>query len=161
SFVLVLSLLTFLLPAPWAEAQTGPCAPPVTNPVVCENSKTGNPPSEWDVNGAGDASIQGFATDISIDQGQTVAFKVKTSATSYHIDIYRLGYYGGLGGRKIATIQPSVSLPQSQPACLTDNATGLVDCGNWAQSASWAVPASAASGLYIARLVRDDPPNAG
>ena len=39
-----------------------------------------------------------------------------------------------------ATVQPSASLPQTQPACLTDPTTELVDCGNWAVSASWAVP---------------------
>ena len=32
-------------------------------------------------------------------------------------------------------------------------ATGLVDCGNWSVSASWAVPATAVSGIYVARLV--------
>ena len=51
---------------------------------------------------------------------------------------------------------PSASLPQTQPACLTDGATGLVDCGNWSESASWAVPADAVSGVYIAKLVRTD-----
>ena len=34
-------------------------------------------------------------------------------------------------------------------------ATGLIDCGNWAQSASWAVPADATSGIYFAKLVRE------
>ena len=72
------------------------------------------------------------------------------------IDIYRLGYYAGLGARKVATVTPSVSLPQNQPACLTDATTGLVDCGNWAVSASWAVPATATSGIYIGKLVRPD-----
>jgi hypothetical protein len=47
-------------------------------------------------------------------------------------------------------------LPQTQPACLTDNTTGLLDCGNWAVSASWTVPANATSGIYFARLVRTD-----
>ena len=67
-----------------------------------------------------------------------------------------MGYYGGLGARKVATITPSVSLPQSQPACLIDANTGLTDCGNWAVSASWAVPATATSGIYFAHLVRTD-----
>ena len=71
--------------------------------------------------------------------------------TDYRLDIYRLGYYGGDGARKVATVQPSAALPQTQPACLTDAATGLVDCGNWAVSASWAVPADAVSGIYFAR----------
>ena len=40
--------------------------------------------------------LQGFATDISVNTGQTVRFKVNTAATAYRLDIYRLGYYGGL-----------------------------------------------------------------
>ena len=81
-------------------------------------------------------------------------FKVSTAASAFHLDIYRLGYYGGLGARKITTILPSAPLPQTQPACLSDSATGLVDCGNWQESASWAVPADAVSGVYIAKLVK-------
>ena len=134
---------------------TSACSAPV-NAIVAENCLTGNPASEWDISGAGDASIQGFATDISVDKGGTVAFKVQTDAASYRLDIYRMGYYGGLGARKVATVIPSATLPQSQPACLTDATTGLIDCGNWAESASWNVPASATSGIYFARLVRAD-----
>ncbi len=143
-----------------SRALAGPCDAPV-NPIVCENSKTGNPSSEWDVSGAGDASIQGFATDISVDQGETVHFKVDTPSTDYRLDIYRLGFYGGLGARKVATIQPSGALPQSQPNCLNDATTGLNDCGNWSESASWAVPADAVSGIYFAKLVREDAASGG
>lgn len=131
-----------------------PCAS-APNAIAAENCLTGNPASEWDVSGAGDLSIQGFATDISVNRGSTVSFKVKTNASAYRLDIYRLGYYGGLGARKVATVQPSATLPQTQPNCLTDN-RGLIDCGNWAVSASWAVPANAVSGIYIAKLVRTD-----
>jgi hypothetical protein len=138
------------------SAQSGACTPPNSNPVVCENAKPGAPASEWDVNGAGDPSLQGFATDISVNKGQTVRFKVATNATSYRIDIYRLGYYDGMGARKVATVTPSVSLPQTQPACISESTTGLVDCGNWAESASWTVPADATSGVYIGRLTRID-----
>ncbi|AGA31260.1 DUF4082 domain-containing protein [Singulisphaera acidiphila] len=128
-----------------------------SNPIVAENLLPGNPASEWDVSGAGDPTLQGFATDISVDHGQTVTFKIDdTTGASYHIDVYRMGYYGGLGARKVATISASATLHQVQPAGLSDPTTGLLDCGNWAVSASWAVPASATSGVYFARLVRDD-----
>ena len=33
---------------------------------------------------------------------------------------------------------------------------GLIDAGNWAVSASWAIPDDAVSGVYIAKLVRQD-----
>ena len=47
-------------------------------------------------------------------------------------------------------------LPQTQPNCLTNSSVGLYDCGNWAISASWAVPTTAVSGIYIASPVRSD-----
>jgi VCBS repeat-containing protein len=124
--------------------------------IVTENQLTGTPQSVWSV-GTGNTTIQGFATDISVDQGQTVNFKINDSANApYHIDIYRLGYYQGNGARLVATINSSQTLRQVQPSPLTDAATGLVDAGNWAVSASWSVPTTATSGLYFARLTRDD-----
>ncbi|GII83240.1 hypothetical protein Ssi03_12300 [Sphaerisporangium siamense] len=130
---------------------------PPTSVICLENSLPGNPASEWDiVGGAGDPSIQGYATQMSVTPGETVDFKVATNATSYRLDIYRIGYYGGMGARKMATVNPSVPLPQTQPTCASDSTTGLVDCGNWAVSASWAVPADAVSGVYTAKLVGTD-----
>src|SRR5579875_3176632 len=126
-----------------------------TNPVACENELPGN--TGWEIaDGAGDLTIQGFATDISVDVGGTISFKVNTNASKYVLDIYRIGYYGGAGARLVATVNPSVSLPQTQPACLTNSTTNLIDCGNWSVSASWTVPATAVSGLYVVDLVRSD-----
>ncbi|GIS90957.1 MAG: hypothetical protein CM1200mP20_09980 [Pseudomonadota bacterium] len=51
---------------------------------------------------------------------------------------------------------PSVPLPQRQPEGLRDPETHLYDCGNWAVSASWRSPEDATSGIYFARLVRQD-----
>ena len=147
--------LPVLVSAPAVAA--GPCDVPITSPIACENSKPGNPGSEWDVDGAGDTTIQGFATDFSVNKGETVRFKVNSTANAYRLDIYRIGYYAGLGARKVATVNPSASLPQNQPACIDESSTtGLVDCGTWAESASWAVPATAVSGVYFANLVRTD-----
>jgi hypothetical protein len=88
--------------------------------------------------------------------GQTIFFKISTPAASYRVDIYRMGYYQGNDGRFITSISPSVPLPQIQPSCLNDSATGLIDCGNWGISASWTVPSTATSGVYFAKLVRPD-----
>src|SRR5688572_6964071 len=101
---------------PSADAAS-PCT---VNPIVCENAIPGNPVSEWDINGAGNPNIQGFATDISVNKGETVHFKIDTNAHAYRLDIYRMGYYAGMGARKIATVQPTAPLPQNQPICLTD-----------------------------------------
>jgi hypothetical protein len=154
-FVGLLFTICLLLARP-ADAQTFGCTPAMVNSIVCENSKPGNPSSDWQISGSGDATIQGFATDISANQGATVSFKIKTDAKSYSIGIFRLGYYGGLGARRVASVTPSATLPQTQPACLTNAATNLYDCGNWAVSASWQIPTNATSGLYCAVLIRTD-----
>ena len=48
----------------------------MSNAVVIENRLPGHPPTEWDINGAGDPSIQGFGHDISINRGETIYFKI-------------------------------------------------------------------------------------
>ncbi|TCM76255.1 uncharacterized protein DUF4082 [Rhizobium sp. BK068] len=134
-----------------------PVAAPVTlNKTALENMKQGNPISEWGIDGDGGGTIQGFATEISTNVGQTVDFKIATDSTHYRIDIYRLGYYGGDGARKVASIDKSLSTAQIQPHPIVDMSLGLIDCGNWSVSASWQIPADAVSGVYIAKLVRED-----
>lgn len=137
----------FTLGTQGARAQT------TTNPIVAENSLPGNPKSEWDVAGEGNTNLQGFATDISYDPGQTVDFKIKTTSRNYRLDIYRMGYYGGNGARKVANFTVTRSQAQSQPNCLPNSTTGLIDCGNWAVSASWQIPTTAVSGIYFAKVV--------
>jgi hypothetical protein len=138
-----------------ATPNPGPCASPA-NKIVAENCKPGNARTEWDINSSGDSTIQGFATDMSVNLGETLSFKIDTDSPKYRIDIYRMGWYGGSGARLIETIRPSVALPQAQPACLVLNQGRLVDCGNWKVSASWRAPANGVSGVYVARLVRED-----
>lgn len=127
------------------------------NAIVTENALPGNPASEWDLAtaDAGDMSIQGFATDISVNRGNTINFKidVNTGANKdFGIKIYRIGYYQGNGARLIVDLGNFTGVAQN--ACGYDGVTGLLDCGNWSTTASWTVPANAVSGLYIAKLTR-------
>jgi hypothetical protein len=126
------------------------------NPIATENALTGNPRSEWDVINAGDPTIQGFATDMSVNKGTTVRFKINVTGTNrnYTIRIYRLGYYQGNGARLVANLGTFSGVTQPNPS--VDPVIGLVDCGNWSESASWSVPSSAVSGVYLARLTRAD-----
>lgn len=153
--VLAAACLVVLGAAPPSDAATDPCGAN-GNPIACENSKPGSPPSAWEIDGAGDSDIQGFSTDISVNAGSSIGFKIDTSASAYTITIFRMGWYGGNGARQIATVTPSARLPQVQPPCITDATTELTDCGNWGVSATWAVPSTAVSGVYIAHLYRAD-----
>jgi len=128
----------------------GPLTAQSSNPIPAENQLAGNPQSEWDVSGSGDATIQGFATDISVNKGSTISFKVTTPASvTFNMNIYRLGYYQGNGARRVAQLTGFAG--RVQPACLTDSTTGLYDCGNWTVNATWNVPATAVSGIYVAK----------
>ncbi|WP_326829770.1 DUF4082 domain-containing protein [Streptosporangium sp. NBC_01810] len=140
--------------SPRSRAHRADCPP--TSVICLENNLPGNPSSEWNIPGGGSTDIQGYVTNMSVNKGEIAQFKVNTQSSDYRVDIYRIGYYGGMGARKVTTVQPSVPLPQAQPDCFTQAATGLVDCGTWAVSASWAVPADAVSGVYIANLIRED-----
>ncbi|WP_328550912.1 DUF4082 domain-containing protein [Streptomyces sp. NBC_00366] len=141
-----------------AQAASDPCGSG-SNPVVCENSKPGTPKTDWfSPNAYGD--IKGFSTKESVQAGDTVQFKVQ-SKTSYHVEIYRLGWYGGDGAREMSTAaQAAVTYPANyttKPAsCTTKSGTGLVDCGNWPVTVNWTVPSDAVSGLYIANLTQTD-----
>ena len=134
---------------PSAQAAEDPCGSG-GNPVACENSKPGDAPSEWDIEGAGDTTVQGFATTMSVNPGETVRFKIK-APSSYTVDVYRLGHYGGQGARRQAP-RWTVSNPANQPACASDPSTHNYDCGTWAVSTQWAVPSTAVSGIYVAKL---------
>ena len=143
-----------------------PCDLASSNPIICENSKPGNDPSEWKVGGVGglpgvDDRIGGFATDISYDKGLQASFKIKSSTPQYEIDIYRVGYYGGKGARKIGTVPQTGG--STQPECDVDSLTNLVDCVNWSVSATWQIPSDAVSGVYFAKLIQINPsdPNPG
>ena len=55
--------------------------------IAQENAQHGA--TDWDVTGAGDPDVQGFATDISVNIGQTVHFKIAApGAATYQIKIY-------------------------------------------------------------------------
>ncbi|WP_209889826.1 DUF4082 domain-containing protein [Rhizobium leguminosarum] len=139
-----------------APAAAAAAAAPTPNKIALENMKQGNPISEWGLAGDGGGTIQGFATEISTNIGQTVDFKIATNSTHYRIDIYRMGYYGGAGARKVDSIEKSLTTAQVQPHPIVDMSLGLIDCGNWSVSASWQIPSDAVSGVYFAKLVRED-----
>jgi hypothetical protein len=138
-----------------------------SNSITAENANAGTPQSVWDLSGVGQYSgfglgktgvthyIEGFADNISVNCGTTINFKINTDSATYKIDIYRLGYYQGNGARLIATL-PTITKASIQPTPLTNYPIGLVDAGNWSTSASWAVPSTVTSGVYIAKLTRLD-----
>jgi hypothetical protein len=126
------------------------------NAVVLENCFPGD--SGWNVTNAAQINsggIEGFSTASSVNKGGSVDLKVNAADNStFRIEIYRSGYYGGAGARLFSVIRgvPGVR----QPGCVTDGNTGLIDCSNWSTSATITTTSAWPSGVYLLRLVRDD-----
>jgi hypothetical protein len=129
----------------------------VSNLVVLENEilEGRAPQSYWDVPHT--RAIEGFTTDISVNVGGRVDFKINVNGdagSDYKVEIFRLGYYGGDGARKVAEwVNTDATV---QPDAMYDATRGLVDAGNWSVTDSWAVPESTVSGVFLARLQRLD-----
>ncbi|PRZ42480.1 secreted protein [Antricoccus suffuscus] len=137
-----------------AAMMSGTAFAATPNSVSAENALSGSPESDWE--SWNDESIQGYTTQYSYLPGETVTFKIDTPSTNYRVRIFRLGWYAGKGARHLQDVTPSATLPQNQPDPKTEAATGLVDCGNWAPSASWTIPSDAVSGIYYALFERQD-----
>ncbi len=111
--------------------------------------------SYWDV--AHSTEIEGFATDMSVNAGSRIDFKINVNGgagSDYLVEIFRLGYYGGSGAREVA--EWTNTNATVQPDALVDASRGMVDAGNWSVTDGWNVPADAVSGVYLARLQRLD-----
>ena len=129
------------------------------NDITIENQKPGVPSTEWDINGAGDPTIQGFAVPFYININDIIYFKINTSSIKYRIDIYRIGYYNGNGATLIDTISSTLidKQPHYQPNCYWEQKYRMTDCANWEISTQWDTSkVDIISGVYIAKLIRED-----
>ncbi|GAC1407586.1 MAG: hypothetical protein NVSMB52_20760 [Chloroflexota bacterium] len=118
------------------------------NPIQRENKFAGT--GEWKLTTpATHHEIEGYASLTSVLQGGQISFSVSTSAPAFNADIYRLGWYGGLGARLMQNI-PNLAGHQ-YPVPPLDPTTRLVDC-NWPLAFSLTVPALWTSGLYLVKL---------
>lgn len=127
------------------------------NWIVAENRLRGVASEEWDVNGAGSDDVVGFSSRASALPGERVEFKVSTTSpfeSSLEIDVFRFGWYDGMGARRVASLSLSEDDKEkagSQPECSRPEPE-LADCGNWRAVATFDVPRDAVSGLYAARF---------
>ena len=118
------------------------------NPLVEENNLFGS--KDWILTRpAFGREIEGYASACSASRGQTVYLYVNTAAPSYTIEIFRMGWYGGGGARRI--LDPVTARGVRQPIPIPDPETGLVDC-DWQSPVSFIVGADWPSGVYLARL---------
>ena len=124
------------------------------NPIQVENAKPGT--TAWQLtNEATAGEIEGYASLTGVNRGGQISFFINTPESSYAIAIYRMGWYGGAGGRLVATVPAQTGT--SQPLPTPDPVTGMIEC-RWTKPYTLTVPNNVsdptdwASGIYLAKL---------
>jgi Domain of unknown function (DUF4082)/Bacterial Ig-like domain (group 1) len=124
----------------------------VQNATYLENQQPGT--TAWNLSNPVTTTapeIAGYASATSVNKGGSLPFKITLAQPGqYTINVYRLGYYGGSGGRLMGNYGPFSGVSQS-PCNVTDATTSLIEC-NWNTSFTLAVGSNWASGLYIANI---------
>lgn len=122
-------------------------------PVAAENQRPGS--ADWLLTRpALGREIEGYASATSVDRGGAIQFFVHTAEPGFVLEVFRIGWYQGLGARRVAGPWTLPGTVQDMPEM--DVATGLVDC-DWRVShtlvtATPGDPDDWVSGVYLARL---------
>ncbi|HEV3310374.1 MAG TPA: N,N-dimethylformamidase beta subunit family domain-containing protein [Chloroflexota bacterium] len=125
-----------------------PRLPSSLNPIQVENALTGT--TAWMLSDpASQDQISGYPSRESARPSQTISFSVRSTESRFSAAIYRIGWYGGAGGRLMATF-PSL-LGHAWPIPAPDSSTGLLIC-HWPASFSVTIPADWVSGIYLVKL---------
>jgi hypothetical protein len=134
------------------------------NPIVTENRKAGT--TDWILTKVRadtchllkpykadlfcrQQDIEGYCSKMSIKADETLNVFVSTNpASTFTVDIYRMGYYGGKGGRKMMSIGPLKGTMQPIPP---DGEKNRRDC-KWTRSFDLKIPGDWLSGVYIGKM---------
>lgn len=124
---------------------------PVNQAILAENAKTGH--AWWVDTPQQPGDIEGYADQASAQAGDTVTLFVSTKAPSFHVEVYRMGYYQGIGARLIYQSDQVAGVRQATPVVVAP--TNTVQC-NWNPSVSLNVESSWPPGSYLLKLVGPD-----
>ena len=129
--------------------------------VARENALPGT--SQWQLDvGANTTFIQGYAGAVSAVAGDTVPLYISTAVPStYALGVYRIGWYGGLGGRLLMQQTALHSLAQGIwtahlgllhcASCLRDPKTHLLEA-HWQPAFLLPIGLDWPSGVYLIKL---------
>ena len=93
--------------------------------------------------------VEGYASRASVRPGEKIDFCVSTNpASRFVIDLYRLGYYQGKGGRHVLRLGPFAGKVQPTPPV---GKARLRECA-WTKAVSLEVPKDWVSGVYLGKL---------
>ncbi len=123
--------------------------------VAVENRQPGTtawrlPGPAADVGGLADGDVSGYVARQAIGVGETERIYVSAPGSrTVRIRIFRMGWYGGRGGREVLESWPL--RVRAQPPCTHRFDTGLTECA-WHPNLTFVIPSALPSGVYIAKL---------
>jgi hypothetical protein len=123
-------------------------------PIFAENALPGS--NNWqltrvrlDNDGFRSPWIEGYCSRQSVEAGQSIDIMVSTNPPQrFEIEVFRMGYYGGLGARLMTKLGPFQGVAQPDP---TIGEKALHEC-NWTRSTQLTIPEDWLSGVYLGRL---------
>ncbi|HEY7417934.1 MAG TPA: N,N-dimethylformamidase beta subunit family domain-containing protein [Ktedonobacteraceae bacterium] len=134
------------------------------NAIVRENTQLGTLGWLIPSNRAASTQVQAYAGATSVAPGKSITFYVSTQQdkTPYRLDVYRLGWYEGTGGRLMAAIGGLTGHMQGYydsssnrlvncSSCYVDPTTRLIEA-NWQPSYTLQVAQNWTSGVYLAKF---------
>lgn len=159
-----------------ARAEDRPKLADKTNVITRENAKPGTRDWQLTYTRVDPATkyrcpwIEGFVSQSTAAAGDELQLFVSTNpAAEFQVDIFRLGYYGGLGARRIQTLGPFAGKTQPDPPvgphrlreCHWESATTIKIAADWPSGVYLGKLSLAGTGRYqsyVVFIVRDDRP---
>lgn len=150
-FVVLFVLASAIVGLPRSASPAG-----AENPVQRENALPGTP--NWSAGAFRDSPLQGYSSAASIAPGELLQLHV-SAPVDYRVEIVRIGWYGGAGGRLVACLPGCLEYRSGAlyGATSPDPGTGEVRL-SWPVTDQLQIPADWASGYYVALLA---PSNGG
>ncbi|NHF61085.1 hypothetical protein FK220_017165 [Flavobacteriaceae bacterium TP-CH-4] len=120
----------------------------ISNKILLENNKEGT--LNWRLTKpALNREIEGYASKSSINKGESLDLFVNTRSTTFTLTVYRMGWYGGMGGREI--VGPITLEGTEQHIPLPERNTGLVECA-WKKPYRLTSKKDWITGIYVVKL---------
>jgi hypothetical protein len=143
--LVALALVALAIPGN-ATADTTSVA--TANTVTQENQQAGT--AAWQIPSPNQAAIAGYADSLSYLPGQTVSMYVDSHGDPFTYQVFRMGYYQGLGGRLMLD-QSTPTTAIAEPA-YSVSPFGSYLSSDWMVTARFVVPPDWMSGFYLVKL---------
>lgn len=128
------------------------------NPITLENQKPGT--RDWQLTyiktdrqeNRRSKLLEGYCSQQRVKPGESIQFFVSANTeTAVTIELFRMGYYQGRGGRRMTKLGPFNVKPQEDPEVGENR---LREC-HWEKTAELTIPEDWTSGVYLGKLSCD------